>query len=261
MLKLPIKNPSPDFETFKRVLKGEKEPDRVHFVEAWVDEEIRQFITENLMDERWVPAPPESSALRESRTVSLKQREAYWRQNINFFYRLGYDFFPDMDAGFNYLASFVAKTRVADDTASLSAGKRVWAEEGKGMITSWEEYEKFPWGELEKMKSHLGEYYDFLSRNLPEGMKISVSCVLFEFILEWVLGYEGLFYLIYDQPDLVRTLFERLGKIVYDFYSSVITMDSVGVIWHADDLGYKNSTMLHQKGTKKKEGKLIPLTT
>lgn len=248
MLKLPVRSPSPDFETFKRVLKGEAEPERVHFVEVWVDEEIRQFIMENLLGQKWIPAPSEYSLLRgeaASGPISAEERKAHWKQNIDFFYQMGYDYLPDMDAATLYFQSLVTRTRVADDTAYLSKGKRVWAEEGKGMITSWEDFEKFPWMKVGKIKFRLEEYYDFLNRNLPEGMKISAAFSLFEQILEWVLGYEGLFYLIHDQPDLVKAVFERWGKIVYDFYSSVVTMDNVEIIWHEDDLGYNTSTMLH----------------
>jgi len=248
MYKFPLKNPSPDFESFKKVLKGEKKPERVYFVEMWVDEEIRKFITENLIGDKWVPAPPEYSLLTSGDLVpsitSLEDKKAYWRQNINFFYRMGYDCLPDMDAATLYFQSLVRKTRIANDTAYLSKGKRVWAEEGKGMISSWEDFEKFPWEKMEKINLYLEDYYDFLDKNLPEGMKISVSFSLYEQVLEWILGYEGLFYLLYDQPDLVKAIFNRWGKIVYDFYRSIVPLKIVGAIWHGDDLGYKTGTML-----------------
>ena len=138
MLRVPTTNPFPDFETFRQVLKGEKEPHRVHFVEVLVDEEIKHFILENVLDEKWVPAPPECGLADTSSSAPSEHRKAYWRQNINFFYRMGYDFLPDMDPAAAFFPSIVPKPRVADDTASLSRGKRVWAEGHTGMITSWD---------------------------------------------------------------------------------------------------------------------------
>ena len=128
---IPVKKPSPDFKSFKRMLKGEGEPERVHFVELWIDEEVRKFITENLMGERWVSAPPEYSLLRDASTpqaISLEEKQAYWRQNINFFYRMGYNCLPDLSPANLYFQSMVTKTRIAEDTANLSKGKRIWAQ-------------------------------------------------------------------------------------------------------------------------------------
>ena len=78
-------------------------------------------------------------------------------------------------------------------------------------------------------------------------MKIYASSSFFEHVLENLLGYEGLFYLIHDEPDLVAEVFARWGQKVYDYYKNVIDLDCVGAIWHADDLGYKTNTLLSPK--------------
>jgi uroporphyrinogen decarboxylase len=62
--------------------------------------------------------------------------------------------------------------------------------------------------------------------------------------MEWLLGYEGLFYGAYDQPDLVEAVINRLGQLVYDSYAIAASVDGVGVIWHGDDLGFHTSTLL-----------------
>ena len=66
-----LKHPTPDFDEFARVLKGQQEPRRVHLVELGIDEEILQAITERYLDQTWVS--PESG-------------EAYFQQRVNLFY-------------------------------------------------------------------------------------------------------------------------------------------------------------------------------
>ena len=51
MLQLPIKNPEPDFFSLKKVLEGERDFFKVHFIEFWIDEEIKKFIIENIFNE------------------------------------------------------------------------------------------------------------------------------------------------------------------------------------------------------------------
>ena len=45
----------PSFAELERVIKGEKEPSRVHLVELGVDQEVVRFITENVFEHEWVP--------------------------------------------------------------------------------------------------------------------------------------------------------------------------------------------------------------
>jgi uroporphyrinogen decarboxylase len=63
-------------------------------------------------------------------------------------------------------------------------------------------------------------------------------------ILERLLGYENLFLLSHDEPELVESVFEQWGKKVYEFYQEAVRYPEVGAIFHGDDLGYKTGTML-----------------
>jgi len=244
---LALKNLSPDFESFARVIKGEKEPEKVYFVELLIDEEIKKAVIEKVMGEKW--SPPPRLLFGASAGDKKENPEIYWQQHINFYYKMGYDFMPDMEHLLRWQTLLSAKK--ANDTAKLSRGKRSWALEGKGIITCWEDFEKFPWKKAEQIRVNLKKYYDFLGKNLPEGMKIAVIESLHEQVLEFLLGYEGLFYLIYEKPDLVKAVFDRWGKIVYDFYESVVCLEKVGVIWHADDLGFKTATLLSPEHLRK----------
>jgi uroporphyrinogen decarboxylase len=83
-----------------------------------------------------------------------------------------------------------------------------------------------------------------VARCLPDGMKMTVIGSLFEDIFERLLGYEGLSYLMTDDPQLVEDVFNRWGQVVYDYYASVIGLEAVGGIFHVDDMGFKTGTLI-----------------
>ena len=86
---------------------------------------------------------------------------------------------------------------------------------------------------------------------MPEGMKLVVGTTVFEMILERFLGYEDLFMLSVDNPDLVEAVFATWGQKVYDLYKEAVQYPEVGAIFHADDLGFKTSTMMSPEFLKK----------
>jgi len=246
-----IKNPSPVFQELEKVLKGQKRPEKVHFVELLVDYEIMEFIMSELMGKKLPYSEVQDIKQRkinkfaeDHRVVLLTDEEEkiFIKRYIEFYYQMGYDYVPERMAH-EYLKSMIMpKVRIGKDTALISKKRgREWVEEGLGVINSWEDFEKFPW---ERMQIDLGNYCEFLTKNLPSGMKIVVESSLYEQVLEKFLGYEGLFYLFYDQPDLVEAVINRWGEIIYEFYENIISLEITGAIFHADDLGYKTGTMV-----------------
>jgi uroporphyrinogen decarboxylase len=234
----------------------------VHFVELFVDREVIEYITKNEMDKELFYL--EAEEIRRQKLTAFKENHqsivllteekerAYYQQYIDFYYQMGYDYFPDVRP-FSYLKSMImSKVRLAKDTALLprkggyygaieKQGSREWAEEGTGVISSWKDLEKFPWN---RIKLDLDNHYDFLTKYVPEGMKAIVTGSLYEPILERLLGYEGLFYLLHDDPQLVKEVTDRWGKVVSEFYQNVVGREVVGGIFHGDDLGYKTGTMV-----------------
>jgi len=226
MVGLPLDKPAPDFETFAAVLKGEKEPEKVHFVELGVDAEVMQDITEKVFEHKWVPLTEET-------------REVHEKQYVDFYYRMGYDFakFPGI-CNFTNMPQF--KERTTADSAGLSRGQRSWVEEGGGIIKNWQDFEQINWDKITPELSAL----EYLAKHLPQGMKITCGTTLFEMILERFLGYEDLFMLSVDSPELVEAVFAQWGQKVYECYKQVVQHPEVGVVFHMDDLGYKTGTMM-----------------
>lgn len=248
----PSEHPSPEFQRLKKVLAGEEKAKRVPFVECDLEDEMMDLLSSKIMGKKVPYTEVEkikqkkiSRFLQGHQVVLLTDEEEkiYLQRYIEFFFKMGYDYVPDIRPFYFLMAMIKPKVRIAKDTATVAPrkGGREWAEEGKGVITSWEDFERFPW---ERMEIQMEEYYKFLSKNLPEGMKTMTCGSIFEQLLERLLGFEGLFYLLHDQPDLVKAVANRWGEIMYSFYKDIITLDIVGGIWHTDDLGYKTATML-----------------
>ena len=239
----PFESPSPDFDAFREVLLGERMPSKVHLVELGIDYEVMSFISETLMGRK---IPSQEGVVEEKERLFKEGKDVpalaegekpYLKSLIEFYYRMGYDYVPVWIP----LAPFSVKSRVTDDTAILSRGKRTWVEERTGVITSWQEFEAFPW---DRINLELKDYFSFISEILPEDMKATVGSTVYEMIGERLLGWECMFRNLFLKPDLVKAVFDRWGQIIYKAYKEAVTHDCVGAIFHADDLGYKKGTMV-----------------
>ncbi len=247
----PLKTPNPDFQKLSRILAGQEKADRVHFVELLVDRELMQFFLDVMG--RDFPVSEANQVLQQKVTqlmegkkesidlLTTKEEETYIKSCIEFYYRMGYDFVNAFGLAMVFWWMPKSKVRIARNTAALSK-IRVWIEETQGIITSWEDFEKFNWESLNIENIKANSYYEFISENLPEGMKVISGFSLYEIVADFLLGPEGLYYLLYDQPDLVEAVINQMGKIVYQFYETVLSFDCVGAVWHADDLGHKTGT-------------------
>lgn len=222
------KRPVPDFNRLLRVLRGQEQSRRAHAIELVIDAEILQTLQERYLQKKWIPLTAET------------QRE-YYTQIEELYRLLGYDAFVEgvwRTSWVNHPA--LGSPQALDTAGPLSRGVREWAREGSGLIDSWKSFESFPWERI-----HV-DYrpYELLAQILKPGMAIYASSSFFEHVLENLLGYEGLFYALADDPALVEAVFTRWGEKVLNYYQNVVGLEAVGAIWHADDLGYKTGTIL-----------------
>jgi len=208
-----------------------------------------RFVFENLMNREFSYYPvweekvkrfiagKDISAITEREKINIKNL-------IDFYYFMGYDYVPMGFLPSVNLLMFLSKFRV-----TVTAGReRMWVEEKEGIIKNWEDYEKFPW---EQLKIDTAEYFDFISENLPEGMKVTVTSSLYEWVGERLLGYEAMFRKLYLEPDFVEAVFNKWGELQYWEYKNAIKYDCVGAIFHGDDLGYKKGLMISPKMLRK----------
>lgn len=219
-----LPRPTPDFDALVRILAGEQTPRRVPLIELSIDGEVLQAIHARYRQEPWVPLTDDTKA-------------AYCKQIVTLYAQLGYDCAPVWGQWENNPEP--PRICVAD-TAALSRGERAWVGGGRGLIPSWEAFERFPWGRLTPKVAD----YELMAQYLPGGMRVVLVTTVFQYVMEVLLGYEGLFTLLYDDPDLVAQVFEGWGGAVYDFYAALIDADAVGAIFHADDLGFKTGPLM-----------------
>ena len=260
-MNFPLENLHPDFQGFADMLDGNGRPDHVYFAELVYDREIVENIYAQTTGEPFPFLEAEEvqrenlSGFRQGQTIKLltdERERTYYRQLINFYTKMGYDYFPDFRPLRYFRGMIMPRVRVTEDTALLprkggyreisqKAGEREWVEESQGVITSWQEFEQFPW---DRLVLDLEQHRRFLQETTPAGMKIMAIGSLFEQVLERFLGFEGLFYLLYDDPKLVKAVTDRWAKILNRFYEEVIEWEIVGGIFHADDFGHRSGSLV-----------------
>jgi uroporphyrinogen decarboxylase len=205
----------PDFERFLRVVLRQGEPDRVPFAELFHDYEIMVA----------VQGPPQTG----DADAVAAWRTKFWRD-------MGYDY---ISQGVDI--AFPTPGQTAEDTAVLSRGQRGWTNETKGPITSWEEYERYPWPELSPAAFRSLEV---IGRHLPEGMKVAATMPGGPFEnLTFLMGFETFSYALVDQPDLVDAIARRVNETLCKVVEHTSAMDVVGAQWLNDDMGYKGGTL------------------
>jgi uroporphyrinogen decarboxylase len=211
----PDLKPDPNFDRLDAVF-ARKQPDRVPFIEIFLDEEIMVALREG-------PFSPDPAQ--------------YWRELADLYLRLGYDYLPGRTAfGFPY------RSTAAADTAALSRGDRSWLREGDGVIQSWEDFERYQW------PTPSDEHYlllDQAAEALPDGMKLiplGPGGVL-ENVM-WLMGYGPMSYAMADDPHLVQAMFDRVGEALATVFGAMAAHEAVGAVFLGDDMGFKTQTMI-----------------
>jgi uroporphyrinogen decarboxylase len=230
-VKRQIAKPRPDVAQFVAVLTGRRRPQRVHLAELFADNEIMQWVTENVLRQTWVPAPARPDDREQMRQHLLCQIE-YW-------YRLGYDYIRVIGG-----VEFPAQLAVADNTADLAREKRHWTSHA-GPIQSWADFKRYPWVTITDESVW---HYQFVAEHLPAGMGLLVCphSGFLEVPMNILVGYEPLALMIYDQPDLVRAIFDAVRERIVEVCRRTITIPQVTGFFQGDDMGFRSGTLFAQ---------------
>ena len=217
--------PDPNFDRLLTAVRREGEPDRIPFLEFWIDLEMMEAIL----------GKPFPRVRNMAQPVDRELQARYCDLVIEFYYKMGYEHvpgWPGISLGGEYLE--------AEDTAALSKGKRRWEPESDGLITSWEDFERYPWPNPEDDDYWMTEY---LGNHLPEGMKlIGYGGTIVQAVTP-LMGYQNVALAIYDQPDLLEAMCERVGRMSLARCEAMCQLDAVGAVLITDDIGHRSGTI------------------
>lgn len=205
----------PNFERFLKMLRCEP-TDRPVLFEAFMNEPLYRKLAGH--------GPEDDSEL------------AHLRMVVDAFARGGYDYAQVYGSAF----SFPTKAAAHLQTISLNEGF-VITDRASFDTYDWPDPDDFDYSRLEKIVPFL-----------PQGMKLMAvgpGGVLENTIS--LVGYENLCYMLYDDPNLVRAIFDAVGSRLVRYYERVAAYDSVGVLMANDDWGFNTQTFLSLEDMRK----------
>lgn len=237
---LPVKQPRPDARGFIDILMGRVKGTRTPLVEYIVDPVVMKPVVVDLLGRAWVDLGESGETVRQPwRDMEEKRaaQRAYLDNFIDFWHRLGYDC-----VRFEQSLGFTERRLVAPDPAPGSTQQRAWVDQHRGAITSWADFEGYPWPQVEEMDFFAFEY---INDHLPEGMGF-MSCHAggpFEHLSQ-IMSYEGLCLALYDAPDLVQAVVDKIGELMTGFYRHLLDLDHLVAVFQGDDMGFKTATLV-----------------
>lgn len=215
-----------DWGRVRRALLRQGEGDRVPLFEISIDKKIRsQFL-----------GRPVKSA----------------RDEVEFWRTAGYDF-VSVRAG---VRSVVRGLHPVVKEWRLSRGQVVedtgWVNEGTGIVSTREEWENFPFPKPEDLGGYndyasLEDYLTELRKVLPADMKLLVQ-LGYVFMGTWqFLGFETFAYALADDPEFVKSVFDKLAESQYAVMEILLQHEIVGAIWMNDDMAFNSGAMVHPR--------------
>lgn len=215
----------PDWEDFLLCLRRQGSPKRVHHIELFLDPEIQDAICDsfNLLE-----------------YLSESDPAYPLRKQIALHSFLGYDY---IRCGAENVVLQFHKNQAKDTAPSLTRQSgRLFMEGNRGPITSWEEFERYPWPQRSLITTRALEWYE---HNLPDNMCIIAGGGFGHFAehLSWLMGYTTLCNALFEQRDLVQAIYEKV--LEQDIYVAgmMIQFDRVKALWGSDDMGFKGGLL------------------
>lgn len=216
---------APNWEGLLRCLRREGTPERTYFIELLIDDEIKAAVAERF--ELMTGIGPDDPRYLLQREIRVQRF-------------LGYDY---VRCGIDDVGVTTARLKAADTADMARAGGRQYIDEHRGPITTWPEFEAYPWPDT---RNYTTRNLEWLQENLPEDMCIIGSGGFGKFTenLLALMGYETLCYSLFDQPELVAAISRRLLEINTVVLRRMLEFDRVKVVWGADDMGFRTGTLL-----------------
>ncbi len=199
----------PDFDQLLTVLNGGI-PDRPVLFEFFLHTELYKRI-----------AGPQIS--------SMTDRLAARRTHIMAYKNAGYDYVTLHGSDFRFKSGAVH----SEKTKSLNEG---------ALITDRKSFDNYVWP---NPADYPPVNLDDAQLLLPGGMKVILYGPggVLENVIQLV-GYDNLCFMLYEDPELVKLIFDNVGSTLYRYYEQYIHHPAVGAVISNDDWGFNQQTML-----------------
>lgn len=215
----------PDWEGLVDCILRLGTPRRVHHIELFLDGEVQDAIHQafHLLD-----------------GVDADDPYAAQKKQVQLQRFLGYDY---VRQGVEGLELPLHRIQTGDTAQLPRQGGRSFVESTRGPITSWQEFEEYPWPDPHAACTRGLEWYE---RNLPDDMCVIASGGFAHFaeLLTWLMGYETLCYALYDNRELVQAIADRLLEIYTAVLTRMLQFERVKITWGSDDMGFRSGTLI-----------------
>ncbi len=236
-----FKKPAPDIERFLKGIQGKAVTEKPLMCEYLIDDALMKIILENYLDRKWIEKSDKTEYMGGQMTFSKQDIEImnFWLDNqIAFWYHMGYDY-----VRVEISTPLPAVSLVTNDTAEGNKDhNRAWQGLDEGPIQTWEDFEKYPWPEVSDDSFYIHEY---ICSHLPEGMGFMTCHAggVYEHVSR-LMGYTGMCIALFDDPDLVKAVADRIGEIIKKYNKGLLHFDKLSAIFQGDDFGFNTQTLI-----------------
>ncbi|MBN2578582.1 MAG: hypothetical protein JXB10_06280 [Pirellulales bacterium] len=239
-----LKKPKPDIQAFLDALTGKTAPDRPPMIEYLVDNAVMRPILEDLLGREWVDTSDKTEYMGGQMDFSQENLDCInaWLDNqIAFWHRMGYDFIRcEASLPLPAVALLTADTARGNESQS-----RAWQGLHDGPIQTWDDFERYPWPTVTDANFYIHQY---INDHLPDGFGF-LTCHaggVYEHVSR-LIGYQNLCLMLYDNPELVKAVADRLGELIFQYNEHLLQLDGLVAVFQGEDFGFNTQTLIPPK--------------
>lgn len=213
----------PDFSRFLRVIQRQGDGGYVPFFEMIVEPSYFEPLS-------GVKAPDGLNFMPTSPTY-----ESTFEWYLNCCAAMGYDHGVINLSGFG---GFPAVRHGIDGTM------RNFVQDGDAMITCEADFDRYSWPSPDDLDF---DSMERVARLAPEGMGIITGGMAIFQVMCDILGYTGLAMMVYENPELLKRVADRVGSTVLKVLGDAASLPFIDGIIVSGDMGFKTGTFLPPK--------------
>ncbi len=177
-----------------------------------------------------------------------------WADEAEFWQAAGYDFVP-IRAGVRAIVRGthpIVLEWLRERRPEAFQQQSGWANETVGIIATRREFEEFPWPATETLSGYeahptLEAQMCAVAQCLPPAMKV-IPQLGYIFMGAWqIMGLENFSLLLADDPEFVKAVIDKLGRLQMAVLEILLQYECVGAIWMPDDLCYNSGPLVSPK--------------